>query len=368
MRGLYWPASKDKHRRVSGHEATRHRAGPVKRRATIKDVAAAAGVALVTVSRVVNTPESVQADTRQRVLDAMQQLGYRPNLAARSMRTQATRSIGFLTPELSNPSNAAVAQACEEALAEAGYAMLVTCSDHRPAREVAALDLLRGRGVDGIVLYVSDETDAAVARSLAEIDVPLVLLDRDLPLRADRVLSEHAGAMTLAVQHLASLGHSRIVLVRQAQRIRPSIERERAFRKAAKALRLGPAQVVPVPRDETLAPHLPALVAPGGPTAFIVEGTRLLIQVFNGLRAVGLGVPVDRSVIGIDTVDASALTTPETTTIARDFLGVGRSAAALMLQRLAQPGLAPQQRVLESQLLVKGSCAPPPARPRARPR
>ena len=122
------------------------------RHATIKDVAAAAGVALVTVSRVVNTPEWVRADTRQRVRQAMHELGYSPNLAARSIRTQFTRSIGFLTPQLASPTHAAVAQACERALAEAGYAMLVASSDYQAEREVAALELLRSRGVDGIVL------------------------------------------------------------------------------------------------------------------------------------------------------------------------------------------------------------------------
>jgi DNA-binding LacI/PurR family transcriptional regulator len=77
-------------------------------------------------------------------------------------------------------------------------------------------------------------------------------------------------------------------------------------------------------------------------------------------------VPADRSVIGLDTLDASALTTPETTTIARDFHAVGQAAAALMLRRLAEPGLPPQQVVLESRLVLKGSCAAPPARARSK--
>jgi LacI family transcriptional regulator len=323
-------------------------------------VAAAAGVAVVTVSRVVNLPDQVQAATRQRVLQAMQQLGYSPNLAARSMRTQVTRSIGFLTPELSSQSNAVVAQACEQALAEAGYAMLVTSSGHQPDREVAALALLRARGVDGIVLYVSDETHAGLAKALGSLDVPLVVLDRDLRVRADRVMSEHANAMTLAVHHLAALGHRRIVLIRHGQPVRPSVERERSFRQGIEALRLGPAHVLRVPRDGAVALDARMFTADDGPTAFITEGTRLLNQVLQGLRACGLKVPEDRSVIGLDTLDASSLTTPETTTVARDFRAVGRAAAELMVRRLAQPGLPPQQVMLDSQLLLKGSCAAPP--------
>ena len=330
------------------------------RRATIKDVAAAAGVAVVTVSRVVNTPDQVQAVTRQRVQQAMERLGYSPNLAARSMRTQFTRSIGFLTPELSSQSNAAVAQACERALAEAGYAMLVTSSDHRPEREVSALELLRACGVDGILLYVSDETHGGLARVLGNIDVPLVVLDRSLPVHADCVLSDHASAMELAVQHLAALGHKRIALLGHRQQVRPSLERERAFRQTIKALRLGPANVLQVPRDGAVALDERIFTAAKAPTAIIVEGMRLLSHVLQGLRARSLRVPEDRSVIGIDTLDVSVLTTPETTTIARDFHAVGRTAAELMVRRLAEPGLPPQQVLLDSRLILKGSCAAPP--------
>jgi len=330
------------------------------RRATIKDVAAAAAVSVVTVSRVVNTPDLVQADTRERVTVAMRTLGYSLNLAARSMRTQFTRSIGFLTPQLSSPTNAAVAQACERALAQAGYAMLVTSSDYQPTREAAALDLLRSRGVDGIVLYVSDESHAGLGRALASADVPLVVLDRNLRVTADLVLSEHAGAMQEAVRHLAELGHERIALVQHAQRVRPTVERARSFRRAAATAGLQGASVVRLPRLEGGAdPTLPEglLVGPLAPTALLVEGALLLRVVLQGLRKHALNVPGDRSVIGIDTLEVSSLTTPETTTIARDFSAVGRAAADLMLRRLAERTLPPRTVTLPSRIEWKGSCA-----------
>lgn len=338
------------------------------RRTTIKDVAVAAGVAVVTVSRVVNTPDQVQADTRTRVLEAMRRLGYSPNLAARSMRTQFTRSIGFLTPELSSPTNAAVAQACEQALAEAGYAMLVTSSGHRPEREIAALALLRARGVDGIVLYVSDESHAGLARALAALDIPLVVLDRSLPVHADRVLSDHAGAMTQAVQHLATLGHERMALVRHRQQIRPGLEREQAFRQAMKRLRLAPARVLRVPREAAAVLDDTLFTAADAPTALIAEGTRLLRLTLLGLRQHGLQVPKDSSVIGIDTLDVSDLTTPETTTIARDFHAIGRAAAEMMVRRLADPQLPPQLLLLDSRLELRGSCEAPARLSHAPPR
>ena len=332
------------------------------RRATIKDVAAAAAVSVVTVSRVVNTPDRVQAETRERVTVAMRQLGYSTNVAARSMRTQSTRSIGFLTPQLSSPTNAAVAQACERALAEAGYALLVTSSDYQPLREAAALDLLRSRGVDGIVLYVSDESHAGLASSLAGVDVPLVVLDRKLGVTADLVLSEHASAMQEAVRHLVGLGHERLTLVQYAHRIRPMVERARSFRKAAAAAGLQHACVLRLSRFDGYEPSLPdnLFVGPLAPTALLAEGALLLRMVLQGMRKFGLKVPVDRSVIGIDTLAVSSLTTPETTTIARDFSAVGRTAAELMLRRLCDRALPPQTVTLPSWIEWKGSCAVAP--------
>lgn len=332
------------------------------RRATIRDVALAAGVSAVTVSRVANSPELVQADTRERVQSAMRRLGYSPNLAARSMRTQHTRSVGFLTPELSSPTNAAVAQACEQALAEAGYAMLVTSSDYQPEREVAALDLLRNRGVDGIILYISDQSHAGLALALARADVPLLVLDRDLDVAADLVLSDHAAVMAEAVRYLAGLGHQRLALVQHDQRVRPALAREGAFRAALTAGGLKGGRVLHLSRRAGGTPVLPEDLFRGAqaPTALLADGTRLLRAVLQGVRQYGLKVPEERSIIGIDTVDVASLTTPETTTIARDFAAVGRTAGELMVRRLAQRELPPQRVVLESQILLKGSCAAGP--------
>ncbi len=329
------------------------------KRSTIKDVARVAGVSPVTVSRVVNEPVRVQIETRERVLQAMRSLGYSPNLAARSMRTNLTRSIGFLTPELSSPTNAAVAQAAEQALAEAGYTMLVTSSNYRPEREVAALELLRTRRVDGIILYVSDEEDAALVRAIEGSDVPIVLLDRNLPVSADLVLSDHAAAMGEAVRYLAGLGHRRLALIQRDLRIRPAIERRRAFTQAAAAAGLSPVRLVQLPArplaSKTLSEDL--FVGAKAPSALVAEGVPLLRAVLQGLRHYQLAVPRDRSIIGIDTMDVSSLTTPETTSIARDFEVIGRSAAELMLRRLGDRDLPQKRIVLESQIVLKGSCA-----------
>lgn len=333
------------------------------RRPTIKDVARAAGVSAVTVSRVSNEPQLVVAETRERVLHAMRELGYVPNLAARTMRTNATRTIGFLVPDLTSYPNAAVAQAAEQRLADAGYGLLLASSDNRPAREVRALEVLRTRQVDGIMLYACDQEDPALRAAVASLDVPVVVLDRTLPGGGDRVLSDHATAMTEAVRYLALLGHRAMALVLPDLRIRPALERRDAFLAALGPCRLDPAvqTVLRVPPGAMASTPSSIGVLEGetAPTAVIVDGSRLLRGVIQAARAHRRTIPDQLSVIGIDGEDVAQAATPEITGIVRDFGEIGRTAAELLLRRLAEPTLPPQSVVLPSHVVLKGSCAAP---------
>ena len=347
----------------------------MRRRPTIKDVAREARVSNVTVSRVINGSPQVEPQTRSRVEQAMRALGYSPNLTARSMRTSLTRTVGFLVPDLTNYPNAAVAQAAEQRLAEQGYAVLLTSSDHRVDRELRLLEVLRARRVDGVVLYLCDEQDPVLAGAVAGLDVPLVVLDRELPaaVEADFVLSDHAMAMGEAVRYLSLLGHRCLALLLPDLRIRPVVERRRAFEAAVAAVGLDPAQQSVLQIPPAAAGAVPAALTlledPSSPTAVIAEGSRLLRGVLLAARAMGRRIPEDLSVIGIDAEDIASAATPEITCILRDFGEIGRTAAELMLHRLAGRGAAdPQQVLLPSAVVLKGSCAPPPSSMPVRPR
>jgi LacI family transcriptional regulator len=336
----------------------------MQRRPTIKDVAREAEVSTVTVSRVVNGSPQVQPETRARVEAAMLHLGYSPNLAARSMRTSLTQTVGFLVPDLTSYPNAAVAQAAERRLAEEGYAVLLASSDYRAERERRVLEVLRTRQVDGIVLYVCDEQDPGLRAAVAKLDVPLVVLDRDLPVEADCVLSEHVGAMGEAVRYLTLLGHRRMALLLTDLRIRPVRERRRGFEAAVAAAGLAADQQTVLPVSPAGAGAMPAALAlldqPDGPTAIIAEGSRLLRGVVLAARAVGKRVPEDLSLVGIDAEDIASAASPEITCILRDFGEIGRTAAELMLHRLGGRPPGPQQVVLPSRVVLNASCAAPP--------
>jgi len=334
------------------------------RRPTIRDVAGAAGVSTVTVSRVANTPAVVRPATRARVEAAMAALGYVPNAAARSMRTNLSHSIGCLVPDLVNFPNAAIAQAAERHLADAGYALLLASSDYDPAVELRAIEALVAQGVDALMLYVSDETAPGLGALLARLDVPCLVLDRRLPVDADRLLSDHATAMRAAVQYLTGLGHRRLALLVPALRIRPVEERITACRAAAAAAGLAAralAAVEVAPDEAERLSAAQALLAGGDrPTAILADGSRQVRAVLAAARLQGLAIPDQLSLIGLDAADIATATTPELTTISRDYAAIGRLAAKLLLDRLAAPGTPPRRLLLESEVVLRGSCAPPP--------
>jgi DNA-binding LacI/PurR family transcriptional regulator len=334
----------------------------VSRRPTIRDVARVAGVATVTVSRVANDPALVSPTTRARVEQAMRDLGYVANAAARSMRTRLSRSIGCLVPDLVAYPNAAIAQAAERHLAAAGYSLLLTSSDYDPAAEIRALEALRTRQVDGLLLYVSDETDPALNRALARLDMPLLVLDRTLAVDADVLLSAHEPALQEAVRHLAGLGHRRLAIMLSGLRVRPVVERRRAFLRAVAEAGLDALaqRVVEVPPEDhhRLRAAQDLLAGPAAPTAVLVEGSRQVRAVLAAARGLGRSIPQELSLIALDASDIATVTTPELTTVTRDYERIGRVAAGLLLERLAAPG-APWRRVeLESRVELRGSCGP----------
>ena len=196
--------------------------------------------------------------------------------------------------------------------------------------------------------------------------MPLVLLDRSLPIEADIVMSDHATAMREGVEELARLGHRRVALLHNALDIRPTRERRRAFAEATAAIGPGAGRVVALPAMalSDSSPLDELLDGPDPVTACICDGVRLLRQLLQAVRRRGLVVPDDLSVIAVDALEASSLTSPETTVIVRDFAAIGRTAAELMLGRLASPERAPTRVLLPSELRRHGSCGPPPERRR----
>ncbi len=336
-----------------------------RKRAGIKDVARSAGVAVSSVSRVLNDHPNVSTQMRERVLDAVAELGYERDLLGSSLRRGTTHSVGFLVSDMANTLFADMAKGAEGELQQAGYSLVVANSDGGPGRGERSIRLLSNRRVDGLLLAVSDETDAQVGRLLRELDMALVLLDRDIRglEQASAVLADHTAGMAAAIDHLADLGHRRIALIGGALTLRPYRKRLDAFKAAhrRRKVTVNPALIAMGSTSATFGEaamtRLLAMPPDDQPTAVITGGNLLLVGALRALVANGIALGRDLSLITCDDVPLVELYQPPITVVARDAVEMGRVAARLVLERLE--GGAPRAVTLPTDLIVRASTAPP---------
>jgi LacI family transcriptional regulator len=332
---------------------------------TIKEVAERAGVSVSTVSRVLNDYPFVSKPARQRVVAAMAELEYRPDMAARSMRTGTTRAVGFVVSDITNPVFSAIAKGADSVLHQHGYSLVLATSGNDPEHEAELVAALRQRRVDGLIAAVADEGAPGLAARLAWVSA-CVLFDRDVPgSGADAVCSDHAAGMEEALRHLAALGHRRVALIAGSAGQLGSRARVRAYRRLAPRLGLerSPGLVVTgeLSRETGYRAAYQLLDAPERPTAIVAGNNQLVVGVLTALRDLGMRVPDDVSLIACDDVDLTRLHEPPIDVIDRDPVEHGRAAAVLLLRRLADPGMPPKRVVLPVHLVLRRSSGPPPS-------
>jgi LacI family transcriptional regulator len=330
----------------------------------MREVAQLAGVAMSSVSRVLSGHPDVSAAMQARVLAAVAELGYQPDLLAQSLRRQETMTIGFAVGDISNPLFAQIVATAESHLRGAGYSMLLTNSEASGDLDATHIGLLAQRRVDGIILSLSDERNPETLAALERLDVPVVLLDRDVDVPgAVHGYTDHRPGMRQAVAHLLDLGHRNIAMI-SGQAMRPVRER-RAALEACYAERGLPETYTLV--DGTFSVDFGARAAgellslDDPPTAIIAGGNQLLIGCLRVLTEAGLRVPDDVSLVTCDEVPLSELYRPPIATISRDTVGLGRTAAELLLHRLGEHGGPPETVVLPTQFTVRESVAAPAA-------
>ena len=332
----------------------------VQPRPVMKEVADRAGVALSSVSRVLNGHPDVSDVMRNRVLDAVAALGYEPDMLAQSLRTGATMTVGFLVGDISNPLMSQIALGAETELRSSGYSTMLTNSINDPELDVQHLRLFQQRRVDGLLLSLSDEASPEINAALERLEVPGVLVDRQIDgSRFAAVLSDHASGIQAAVNHLVRLGHTRIGMVNGNPNVRPSRERATALRKACRSAS-GVSAVVKASAfssEHGYQATLDMLRAADAPTAVIAGSNQILVGVLRALRELNLAVPGDISLITCDDIPLAEFLTPAITTVSRDFGAMGHLAAELLLDQLA--GGAARTEVLPTGFRATESCAAP---------
>lgn len=333
------------------------------RKPSMRQVAEHAGVAMSTVSRVVSGHPDVSPRMRRRVLLAVQGLGYEPDFLAQSLRRGATLSVGFAISDIANPVIAQMARGAEEALRKAGYSMLLMNSENDPLLEAAHIRFLHSRRVDGMILSVISERKKPTLDALARAEMPLVVIDRDLPkrLRASAVLLNHRHGMAAAAGHLLDLGHRYIGLVSWPLDLRPGRERLAGIRDAYATRGLPDtsmhvAGALTMEQGEVATGQL--LDDENAPTAIIAGANQLLIGCLRAMIKRGIRPGVDLALATCDDLPLAELYAPPIAAVTRDNIAIGRIAAELLLRRLSGHA-EPETVILETAFVSRPSCGPP---------
>lgn len=330
---------------------------------TIKQVADHLGVAQSSVSRALNDHPDVSDDMKQRVRLATEELGYEPDYLAQSLRRGATKTIGFVLRDISNPLFADLVIGAGNRLNSAGYSLVLMNSDQDPQQDVGHIKLFRSRRVDGLILSLQSEKQPGLTELVASLDFPIVLVDRELPgVNVARVVVDNFTGMEKAVQHLISLGHRRVAFVSGPEDILTTRERLRGFRAALQANGLTdePALLRFQSYDQVFGYEqaIDLLTSSDPPTAIIVGGIRLLVGTLAACRQASFRVGYDVSIVGCDEAELMSYLDPAISVILRHPQVMGNLAAELLLEQL-EGDMPPRTAVVPTEYVPRASTMPP---------
>ncbi|MFE9749066.1 LacI family DNA-binding transcriptional regulator [Saccharothrix saharensis] len=337
------------------------------RRASIRQVAAAAGVSASTVSNVLNNPDLVATSTRRRVEDAMSEVGYVRNGAARQLRGAPSTIAGCLLLDTANPFFAEVSRGIEDRLTEAGYLLIVGSTDVRFAQENKYLRMMEELGVRGILVNPSgSRLDRLV--QLSRRGTPVVLVDHPqagAELCAVAVDDVHGGG--LVADHLLALGHRRIAFLGSSADVRSVGDRGAGLRCslaaagpdiAATLVEVRVPEPCTVEAADSTVDRLLSLSP--RPTAIVCFNDIVALGVLRGLRRRGVEVPDEMSVVGYDDVHFAEQLHPALTTVRQPKYQLGRTAAELLLAE-GHPDHQHEEVRFTPELVVRASTSPPAA-------
>lgn len=331
--------------------------------ATIADVARLAGVSVATVSYVLNGTRPVSPERRQRVLEAIEALGYRPNRVARSLRARRTNTIGLIVSNIVSPFYTEIARAVEDVARRHGYSVILCNSDDDPAKEREYVDLLLGRQVDGLLVAPAPNDQAALAE-VVDTGAPLVLVNRrPAGVDAPSVTMASGPATHELVRHLIEHGHRRIGVISGVPGSPSSQDRLEAY---AHALR--EAGIEPDPRlvrhghaqyEGGMAAARELLQEPDPPTAICSLGTSMTLGALVAIRQMGLRVPEDVALVGYTDTPWYQVTDPPLTAVAQPVRRLGELAIDLLLRSIGGEVPEPRHIALPCEVVVRRSCGCP---------
>lgn len=335
--------------------------------ATMKEVAARAGVSTATVSRVLAGQKGAGPRVRSRVEQAARDLDFQPNRLAAGLRARQRKVIGLIIPDLQNPFFTGVVSGLENVLCSADYTLLLCHSDGLAKREQAHFGVLRGEGVAGLVLIPGNEPEAQYD-ALRTWKVPVVSVDRSpRGLETDLVCVTNRDGARTAVEHLLRLGHGDIALINGPRNLDVSLERLAGFQDALQVAGLAIRKSFIVHGDFRQSGGYAAmnglLKLTPPPRAVLIANNLMTLGALQAIHAAGFRIPADVAVMGFDDMPWATTLLPPLTAVAQPAEELGRTAARLLLDRIQDPGRMIRQVILPTQLIIRASCGAVTTRP-----
>ncbi|MBN1119473.1 MAG: LacI family DNA-binding transcriptional regulator [Anaerolineae bacterium] len=344
------------------------------KRITMRDVAEQAGVSKSTVSHVLNDTRFVTEETRQRVLDAIEALGYHPSQIARSLAADHTNTVGLLISDIGSPFYPPVIKGVEEVALAHDYTVFFSNISYDLDRIVRSIHTMIDRRIDGAIA-MSTRFSSEMASELLDAQIPTVVLDWDdeaMQAYRDRVgvLSFDFGSgIKQATRHLVDLGHRRFAHISGPLDVWTSHRRRDAFIDALAEFGIPADQVMIVEGNLQIEGGRAALrqlaESDQPPTAIFAANDLTALGVLWEARKLGLRVPEDISLVGLDNIPLVEQTTPALTTVALPIYDIGQAAMTMLLEIIRcnddnQPGECMMSQTIPTRLIVRESTAPCP--------
>lgn len=328
-------------------------------RPTILDVASKAGVSKSLVSLALSGSPKVSDASRKKIEKAVTQLGYRPNAAARSLAIKRSRTLGVLVLDLHNPVSAEILDGFQHEVRQHGFTIMLVSGGDDPELERAEIDTLQQFQVEGLVLISHRLTPEMLADIAGEVPTVTVTRDDISVSRMDMVCNDDVAGSRIAVDHLVSLGHRRIVCLSGGDNP-VSHSRARGYADAMADHGLESyAQIVPGGLTDSAGYRAAKEALALNPTALVVANDFGAMGAIAAIEEAGLEVPGDISVIGYDGIRLAGLRSVNLSTIAQPLAELGRLAAKRLLERLSDPTRPAQHDRVLSELVVRGTTGPP---------
>lgn len=328
-------------------------------RATIKDVAKAANVSIATVSHVINETRYVEDETKQRVLLALKQLDYRPNIVARSMRNGKTCTIGLVVPDVSNLFFSEIARRIENYGFEKGYSVILCNSDNNLKKESQYFDILLAKSVDGVIFMPTGNEINSFDDYILK-NIPIVVADRNYyGDTVDTVMIDNEYGGWLATNHLIECGCKKIACITGPDFVESGIQRVEGYQRALHEAGIAEVPSLIVHGDFSMQSGykaMDALITAGKEIdSVFVLNDMMAIGAMACIRAHGRSIPEDIAVIGFDNIELAASMYPSLSTIAQPMEEIAASLVNILLERKKYPNLSTKRMVFHPSLIVRNT-------------